>query len=70
MQDKVQGFQGFELLDWKNAKAKLKASSTEAQKQFGRFMEQAGSMFQASCEELQWKFEEACGEPDRSLKET
>ena len=34
-------------------------------------MKHAGSMFEAAtCEELQWKLEEACREPERSLKET
>ena len=33
-------------------------------------MKQAGSMFEAACEELQWKLAEACREPESSLKET
>ena len=49
MQGKVQEFQGFELLNWKNSSNKLKASSKEAQRQLGGSMKQAVSMFEASC---------------------
>ena len=51
MQGKVQGFESFQLLNWKKAESKLKASSKEAQRKLEGIMKQAKSRFEASCEE-------------------